>query len=290
MRKLVVAMSMCMVLGFGTQVLADDDARDYIPAPPGTDLMITYFRHTSSNELKGNGKTLSKDFNLTTNVAIFRVVHFTKLGPYVVDPQILIPAGEAHLDGAGVGGASLSATGIADPILAMTAWIVNDPKSKTWFGVTPFLTVPIGEYDKDRAVNLGANRWALKGEVGYVKGIGEKTYFELIANVEGYTDNKDYTAPGITMKQDALLTLESHLSYDISKTMYVAGDYYYHNGGETTVAGVKSNDKQGNHALQASMGFWLSPNHHLLLQYKDWVSVKSGPQSQTFGVRFLYAF
>jgi len=267
---------------------ADDDARDYIAAPPGTFLMITYFKHIYADKWFTDGD-VTKDFNFSQNLVIFRPVYYTKIGPFVVDPQALIPAAEVHVDGEGAGGADLSATGLADPVLLATIWFLNDAASKTWLGFTPFITLPLGSYDQDRALNIGNNRWAFKPEIGFVKGFGS-TYVDLIGAYEFYTDNDDYGSDGVTFEQDPILTLEAHVSHDITKSFYVAADYFYHWGGETTIDGDDQNNKQSNHAWQGTLGFGIADNYQILLQYRNDFLVKSGPKTDTFGVRFLYAF
>ncbi len=273
---------------------ADNDARDYVAAPPGTFLMITYFKHVFGHQAYHDGDKVSSDFNLSQNLVIFRPVYYTKVGPFVVDPQCLIIAGEAHLDGDLDGDGvpddgDLSASGLADPVLLATVWFVNDAQSKTWLGFTPFLTLPIGSYDKDKALNMGANRWALKPEIGFVKGFGS-TYLDLTAAYEFYGDNDDFGSASVTREQDPLLTLEAHLSHDITKSFYIAAEYFYHWGGETTVDGAEQNDDQSNHAWQGTLGFGIADNYQLLLQYRNDFLVKSGPKTDTLGARFLYAF
>ncbi len=127
----------------------------------------------------------------------------------------MIPFGEQSLDGAGVGGVELSSSGFADPVITATLWLIDDPKSKTWFGFTPFITMPLGEYDKDKGLNLGNNRWAFKPEFGFVKGFG-KFFLDLTANCEFYTDNDDYSSASLTFEQDPLYTFETHLSYNVT--------------------------------------------------------------------------
>jgi len=275
------------------------DSRDYIPAPPGTFLFCTYFRHIAGNTLYKAGRKTSSDFNLTENIGILRPVYYTSIGnalygsaPFTIDPQALIPFGEAQLDGAAVGGAQLSNSGFADPVLLTTFWFVNAPEKKLWAGLTPYVTLPLGSYDRHHGLNLGGNRWAVKPELGVVKGIGERGYLDLIVNGEFYTKNDDYgtgTDP-VTLEQDALLGIEAHASYDISKQWFVSLDYYLASGGETTVAGVKQNDRQENHALGLSFFWGIGSNNQLMLQYRDDFSVRSGPGTNTFGVRWAYFF
>ncbi len=275
--------------------VADDDARDYIAAPPGTFLMITYYKHIFGHTLRSDGDAVSKEFNLVQDIAIFRPVYYTKLGPFVIDPQCLIIAGNAHLDGDLDGDGvpndgDLSASGFADPVVLATIWLVNNPETQTWFGVTPFITVPIGDYDHDKTLNMGGNRWTFKPEIGFVKGFGNGLYLDFIASYEMFQDNDDFGPSSVTLEQDPVLVLEGHVSYDVTKTWYVALDYYYKTGGETTIDGVDQDNRLNNHALQGTLGFAIGDHYQLLLQYRDDFRVEEGPETNTFGVRFLYAF
>jgi len=298
MKKLLVAVILYLGLAVPNLSFAAD-ARDYIPAPPGTFLFCAYYRHITATNLYNNGNKVSRDFNLSENIGILRPVYYTEIGkslygsgPFTIDPQALIPYGDAHLDGAAVGGNQFSSSGFADPVLLTTFWGVNAPEKKLWVGFTPYITLPLGTYDRNKALNLGANRWVFTPELGVVKGIGEKAYLDLVLNGDFFTDNKDFGSDPnpSTLKQDPLLGFEAHASYDITKQWFVALDYYYNYGGETTLDGVKQNDGQSNHGLGLSMFWGIGSNNQLLLQYRDDFSVKSGPGTNTIGVRWAYFF
>lgn len=268
-------------------VLADNDAMDYVAAPPGTKLAIFYYRHITANELHSDGSKVSDDANLSANIGIFRGVYFTKLGPFTIDPQFLVIFGQQDLDGAAFGNAEISAQGLADLVVLATIWFVNDPESKTWFGFSPFLTIPIGDYDEDRALNLGANRWAFKPEISYAKGF-DKWHLDLTAAVEFYEDNDEFM--GATMEQDPIVTLESHLVYKATDTFNIILDYFHHRGGETTVAGIDQDDEKEDHTLGMSFSWWLTPQYQLIIQYRRDLEVENGLQTDMVGMRFLHAF
>jgi len=210
------------------------NARDYIPLPSGTFFFGSYFKHITASSLFSAGRKVGNDISLKENLGIFRPVYYTTIGKalygdggLIVDPQALIPFGEAELDTSSLGGGKTSDSGIADPTVLATFWFVNSPKDKFWVGFSPYFTLPLGNYDKGKSFNLGGNRWVFKPELGIVKGFGDRTYVDLIFNGEFYSDNKDYkTGAGLAkLEQDPTLGVETHLSFDITKQWYVSLDY-----------------------------------------------------------------
>lgn len=268
---------------------ADDDARDYIAAPAGTNAMVVYYKHITGHDTYDDGNKVGSDTNLSMNIGVLRPVFYRNLGSFLIDPQVLIPFGDASLNGPDIGNVDYSTSGLGDPTIASTIWLINDPASKTWLGFAPFVTIPLGEYNNDRVLNMGNNRWAFKGEVGFVKGFSD-IYIDLTGNVEFYTDNDSYTSADLTLEQDPVYTLETHLSYDINDSFFISADYYYHNGGETTVAGVKQGDDQNDHTAQLTLGLWPAKNYQFLIQYGEDLKVENGVKANTFGIRLLYLF
>jgi len=143
-----------------------------------------------------------------------------------------------------------------------------------------------------RALNLSANRWAFKPEIGLVKGFGEKFFLDLIVNGEFYTDNDDFGSAFLPtrLEQDPTVGFETHLSYDITKQWFISLDYYYVYGGETTVAGVSQNDTQSNHGLGLSLFWGIGSNNQLMVEYRDDFSVRSGAGTNQLTLRWAYFF
>jgi len=63
---------------------------------------------------------------------------------------------------------------LADLTLAATTWLVNDDKTNTYLGITPFLFLPTGTYDKNQATELGRKPLEVHVQSGYQRGITDK--------------------------------------------------------------------------------------------------------------------
>lgn len=291
MKSLIRIIAVCSiaVLFVTGSSFADNDPRDYIPLPAGTMLIASYFNHTSATDFYNNGNKVANNMDLGANIGMIRPVYYTTLGPFIIDPQAIIPFGVQTLNTNTGAGGEISSSGMADPILTSTIWFINDPESKTYLGFTPWFFLPLGEYDSSKSVNLGANRFQFKEEVGFVKGFGDFNV-DLTVSVDFFTDNNEFGPTEVTMSQDAIYSFETHLSYDVNKSFYSSFDYFYHNGGETTVDGVKSDDAIETHTAGVTMGFMLSPSYQLLFKYKQDLSVENGLKTSTIGTRLAYFF
>lgn len=266
----------------------ETDPRDYIPAPSGLNIMLTYYKHITADSMYANGKR-TPGFNYEQDLGFFRFVHFNTLFGMPIDYQALAFFNNQSLSGPAVGGNQFASSGMPDPVLVSTIWPVSNPSSKTWLGFTQYVTVPIGEYKKSDALNPGGNVWAFKEEFGFVQGIGNKAFFELQPSVEFYTDNKDHAVG--RQSKDPFFQLQSHLSYDVTPKFFISGDYTYQNGGKTKTAGVADpNTEVASHKAGLTFNYKLADDIQLLLSYSKTVDTKNGPDVDILGSRFLIVF
>jgi hypothetical protein len=104
------------------------------------------------------------------------------------------------------------------------------------------LGIPLGQYDEDRLINIGSNRWSLRPELGISKAAGPWT-LELTPGISLYSDNDDFFG-GQTREQDPIWSMQSHLSYTFTPGCWLAFDASYFDGGRTTVNALPNNDRQ----------------------------------------------
>lgn len=263
--------------------------RDYIPHPAGTTAVQFLHMQGSGNELYQDGDKVSDDFNIDTNINVFLPVYYTTFLSMPAIVEAIVPFGRVEIDGAAVGNDHLSTSGLADPTLLLGFWPVSDPANKTWFGVSGWLTAPLGDYDADRPLNLGRNQWAFKAQTGLVKGFGDFVA-EVIPSVEVYSNNNDFGAEGHTLKREPLYAVETHLSYDVNSSVMVSLDNFFSRGGETTRAGHTIDPEINTHSMQLTTRLALAPNQLVHFQYLRDLSVENGPKTSRFSVQFTYAF
>ena len=100
------------------------------------------------------------------------------------------------------------------------------------------LGVPIGEYDNDKPVNIGQNRWF--GRVGapivwqFGRWVpGRRTTLELLPSVWLFGDNDDLM--GVTLSTDPMFQVEGHLTRDFTETLWGSLDTTWVAGGKSTI-------------------------------------------------------
>jgi hypothetical protein len=177
-------------------------------------------------------------------------------------------------------GQSASSSGFADPIIAASINLVGlPPLSPDAFRsfapgtmVNLFLaaTLPLGEYDPENLVNLGANRYAFRIALPIVHSLDwftRPTGLELVPNLHLFTENDD-----TGLKQDPLVTLEAHLIHDFSDRLWGAFGALWTAGGETKIGAVQQNGSQRSLSLSVTLGYELSPRWALKFRYGESVA------------------
>lgn len=279
----------CALLLIPSVSFADNNMRDYIPAPPGTMLNLVYYMHISGDTLNVDGdKAADVDFN--EDLWLLREVYYFKLGSFLTNAQIIVPFGRATLD---VGGGDQKSAGLGDIMLLSTIWLLNQPENDMYLAFSPYVFLPTGQYDNEQSLNLGGNWWTFRGEVNFTKGFevipDHKAYFEVTTGCDLFTTNNDYF--GEDLNKDPLFNLEGHVSYDLTKTLAASVDYYGHFGGELKFDGDRVDDSDTvSHTLGGTLTWGFAPGWQGLLQYRHDLYNKNGIEAQVIQARIFYAF
>lgn len=149
---------------------------------------------------------------------------------------------------------SVDRSGIADAKLRLAMNLLGAPaltraefakrRPERALGASLVVSVPTGQYDPDKLINIGTNRWAFKPEIGFTQP-AKRWDLEAYAAVWLYTDNDDYLDVH-TREQAPLGAFQGHVAYTFKPRLWLAGDATFYTGGRTTVDGVENADLQGN--------------------------------------------
>lgn len=263
-------------IGFSSSVSAIDvDPLDYVAAPVGVNIASIYAGIINDHTNLGA--------DLDANINIARFIAYREFMGMTIDPQILIPFGKQE-----IAGGALKASGIADPILGVTFWLVNDDSNQ--FGITPFLSVPIGSYDNNDPLNLGKNTWEGTLQAGWIHKPTPNLALEAIADVTISTDNDDFGASSETLEKDAAFQVQLVASYKLSNGATLGMNLSRQWGGDTEVNNANT---EGAEITKVSLytQYWFSPTLQIQGKYSRDIDVDNMPfETQTFQLRLVKVF
>jgi hypothetical protein len=207
---------------------------------------------------------------------------------------------------AGGEGASENARGYGDPMLEFgvnvigPSAIMNIPdmvryEPKFSLDLIADLYFPVGEYDDERALNIGQNRWY--GRVGapivwqfgaWVP--GRRTTLEALPALWLFDDNTDFL--GETLSTDPTFQLETHLTRDLTASLWASLDATWKTGGESTVGDGEEGDSVDTLGIGYTLGYQVNDNLGFTFGYMSTVN-DSDPgdlQLDVFRVSLIYGW
>ncbi|WP_319523293.1 transporter [uncultured Desulfosarcina sp.] len=276
--------------------MAENDPRDAVPAPGGTSLFLFYYRDYTGSDVYEDGETLDDNADFDLQVGIFRLAHFWDVGGnWIWSADVLQPVASMNFDSdvlfpdnSGANSSGLGDTTIATHI--NTPFFLDNGKFKLGQSYGLIVTLPTGDYDSEKAANIGTNYYTYRLEATPVILMSGPFVFELTGEVNFYSDNDDYTVANLKQEKDPSYQLQLHASYSFTDSFLFGISYYYLTGGETTVAGIEQDDEPDAQALRFSFGFQLTKNLQMLLQYNTEIERENGVEQNYLGTRLAYCF
>jgi hypothetical protein len=157
---------------------------------------------------------------------------------------------------------SIYRSGLGDPTarFSINLWgapAMNTPqfakfRQRTTIGASIVVQAPLGQYDPNKLINIGSNRWAGKPELGISRRIG-RWYLDFYGGVWIFSKNSDFR--GAVRTQNPIASGQFHLSYNIRPRMWAAFDANFYSGGRTAVNGIPSTTLQRNSRVGGTFAF-----------------------------------
>jgi Putative MetA-pathway of phenol degradation len=216
-------------------------ARDYLNTPVDQLSLTLDLIKTKGESAPASGLALPNNYTVSSLVYPFILWSFSQNGKY---GGVSFAPSYTSVGVTGANG-TVKASGFTDPGIAIHANIFGLPALRreqmatampqTFLSVHLTVTPPLGEYDRDAPVNVGANRWSFTPLVNLNitpdKGV---QWIEVYASTRFFTDNNEYQGSQL-LSQDPLVMVSAHYSHNIGKRSYAAIGASYDYGGETSV-------------------------------------------------------
>jgi hypothetical protein len=193
----------------------------------------------------------------------------------------------AEAERSGLGDLRLKASTllVGGPALSLAEFAARKPGPIV--GASLLTVTPTGQYVAKRIVNIGANRWALKPEVGvsFPKG---RWQFDAYAGVWLFGTNDDFQ--GRKKTQDPLASLQGHVSYTVRPRLWAALDTTYYTGGATSLAGVDDANRQNNLRVGVTVSLPVGRRQSLQFNYSRGAVTRIGGDFSIVGVALQTAW
>jgi hypothetical protein len=148
------------------------------------------------------------------------------------------------------------------------------------------VSAPLGQYDADKLVNLGNNRWFVKPDIGISKALGALT-IELSTGVFLFSKNNDFFGAS-TLEQDPVSSTQLHVTYNFGHGVWAALSGTYDYGGRTTIDGEQSDDLQNNSRVGATLSLPVNRNNSIKLYTSSSVHTSAGSDFNLVGIVWQY--
>ncbi len=282
---------------FGTARAQDLEPRAYTNAPYGLNFLVAGFADSDGGVLVDPSITLD-NASVHTEGPVLGYARSVRIGNLSskIDgglSQVCLK-GSADFDGQRQ---SRTVCGWSD---ARVKWSVNffgapalslkefsSYRQRLVLGASLQVGIPTGEYDSARLINIGANRWTAKPEIGLSKVLGRRWSIDLALAATLFETNNQYYA-GRTRAQDPIYSFQAHAVRTFPKGVWLAVDGTRYRGGQTRTDGFEDQNLQSNGRMGLTVALPISRSQSIKVYYSTGIVTRTGTDFDTVGAAWQY--
>jgi Putative MetA-pathway of phenol degradation len=267
------------------------DPRAYSNLPLGLNVLLAGYAH-SQGEVAIEGLPLQDG---RTRVHVLPVGYVRSLDVFGSSGNVavLLPLVDLTATGSlnGVTEARREVSGLADPTLRLAVNFYGAPALRPkefglWrqdliVGASVAITAPLGQYDEERLINIGSNRWSIKPELGMSQAFGQWT-IELATGVTWFTRNDEFFN-GNVRRQDPIYSAQMHLTRQLGPGRWGAFSATYYDGGRNSINGVERDQKLGGTRLGLTVSLPVDRQNSIRLSAHGGLYARTGSDFKGLG-------
>jgi len=297
LRCLVAAAALLIANAVSAQELTP---RAYWPMPTGTNVLVLGYQHNTGDividpslpivgvesRIDYLQATYQRAFSLfgRSASAQISVPHANGLTRGVVDGEFL----QRKTVGLTDARARLAINLAGAPAMDAAGFAALRAQPRPIIGASLLVQAPTGEYDSDRLLNLGTNRWSIKPALGMIMPLHRTWLFEVELGAWFFGDNDDFL--GETRQQDPIFSAEMHLVKRIRPGFWASLDLNYYTGGETRVGNDFNDDLQRNGRAGLTLVFPFKGRQALRGSFSTGIKTRSGGDFEMYSLSWMYAW
>ncbi len=294
----ILAREVLLICCFAGCVTAQEmQPRAYIPAPSGLNFFSSSYSNNSGGLLFDPSLPV-EDGHVNANIVTLSFGQTLAVAGRTAQVLAVVPYAVANLDGRLGAGATqyLYRSGLGDSVFRYSMNIHGAPamnlkefahyRQKTIVGASITVSAPTGQYDPNKLINIGANRWAFKPELGVSRALGKWT-LEGALGVWLYTANNQFYG-GRLRTQGPLASFQAHLVRVLPHRTWLALDTTYFAGALSQIDGHVNDDRQNNLRFGANFGIPLSRRQAIRFSFFSGAVTRVGADIRSIGISYIF--
>ena len=198
---------------------------------------------------------------------------------YTLAPVAVLTTADTEANSTMVIPSGRQSSGFGDLRLGAVFWFYKDEVNREYGTASAFVSLPTGEYDPTKAVNVGENRTKIILSTGWMQPLGSRWVLDLIPEVAIFGDNKRYLS-NRRLSQDTAYAMTGMLRYKATPTVHWYTSAQVNRGGETQLDGVRRTGAPDNTRLALGTILFGTNNHMLQLRYSRDVQIQNGYRNE----------
>jgi hypothetical protein len=273
--------------------------RAYWPTPVGTRLVMTGYSFSTGDivtdaslpitgvdsRIHGAVVGYQQTLGLWGRTTIARVEL-----PYVIGTTqgtVFGEPAERELNGIGDVALTFSINLLGAPAMDREAFVALLRDPEPILGASIRIVAPTGQYDDERLINIGTNRWSTRLQLGYIHPFGNRWGLEFSAGAWLFGTNDDFL--GMTRTQDPIFAGEAHLIRILRSGTWLSLDANYYAGGRSYLDGESRPDFQRNSRAGLSASWPFQRRHILKASFSTGVATESGGDYEIYSLTYTFA-
>jgi hypothetical protein len=295
---------LCCLFVWAVPAAAQDiEPRRWAHIPTGTSFVALGYG-LSEGDIFFSPILLIEDGNFDLHSFAASYVHAFDIGGKSARFDVVAPLAMGRWEGTVDGEyTSVRRHGLGDPNIRMSVHLAGAPSlsGKAWLeyqrqhpvntivGAAVSLKLPVGQYSSDRLINLGANRWVLRPQLGVLHQ-HNKWSLELTGSAFLFSKNHDFWMD-TKFEQDPLFALQTHFIYNFRPGLWVSIGTGYGIGGRSSVSGGEKSERTDNWLYGLSVGIPINARQGLKIgwyQGRTQTSIGQDIEGVTLGWSYMF--
>jgi hypothetical protein len=295
----VACLGSVLSIAVGSLSLAQElEPRAFSPNPTGVNYVIVGFSRSSGGVLFDPSIPVT-NVNAEFSAAVLGYGHTFGIFGRSATAALVTPYAWGGATG-NVGDIqhSIERSGVADSSVQLSVNLIGGPAlspaefsrraPETTVGASLLVSMPTGQYDPSRFINIGTNRWAFRPQIGVSRPWGAWS-LECFGGVWLFGDNNNYLN-GARLSQAPIASLQLHASYTFKPRLWLALDATGYRGGQTTVDGVDKANLQANSRIGMTLSLPVGRSQSVKLAYSDGATTRVGASFRTVTLAWQFSW